>query len=131
MGLAVLELMEIARQQLNHLVLQLSLTANNGKPCFDLAVGMTNFDVKKYELHIESTIKMIEAAKEYGREDMIEANEKNLERYQDIYDTIKSGSVIFGNLERMQRKLERLRKKGVKNGQYRPRRATKASTRGP
>ena len=92
------------------------LTANDGKPCFDLAVGMTSFDVKKYELHIESTAKMIEAAKEYGREDMIKANEKNLERYQDIYDTIKSGSVIFGNLERMQRKLERTRKKGVKNG---------------
>ena len=92
------------------------LTANNGKPCFDLAVGMTSFDVKKYELHIESTTKMIEAAKEYGREDMIEANEKNLERYQDIYNTIKSGNVIFGNLERMQRKLERMRKKGVKNG---------------
>ncbi|WP_050613319.1 tyrosine-type recombinase/integrase [Bacillus testis] len=92
------------------------LTANNGKPCFDLAVGMTSFDVKKYELHIESTAKMIEAAKEYGREDMIEANEKNLERFQDIYNTIKSGSIIFGNLERVQRKLERMRKKGVKNG---------------
>ncbi|UPW84008.1 tyrosine-type recombinase/integrase [Lysinibacillus sp. Ag94] len=92
------------------------LTANNGKPCFDLSVGMTSFDVKKYELHIESTAKMIEAAKEYGREDMIEANEKNLERYQEIYNTIKSGSVIFGNLERMHRKLERMRKKGVKNG---------------
>ncbi|WOA55333.1 tyrosine-type recombinase/integrase [Bacillus mycoides] len=92
------------------------LTANNGKPCFDLAVGMTSFDVKKYELHIESTTKMIEAAKEYDRQDMIEANEKNLERYQEIYNTIKSGSVIFGNLERMQRKLERMRKKGVKNG---------------
>ncbi|WP_002149243.1 tyrosine-type recombinase/integrase [Bacillus cereus] len=92
------------------------LTANNGKPCFDLAIGMNGFDVKKYELHIESTAKMIEAAKEYGREDMIEANEKNMERYQEIYNTIKSGSVIFGNLERMERKLERMRKKGAKNG---------------
>ncbi|MGE7888984.1 tyrosine-type recombinase/integrase [Bacillus cereus] len=92
------------------------LTANNGKPCFDLAVGMTSFDVKKYELHIESTAKMIEAAREYGRKDMIEANEKNMERYQEIYKTIKSGSVIFGNLERMERKLERMRKKGAKNG---------------
>jgi len=65
------------------------LTTNNGKPCFDLAVGMTSFDVKKYGLHIESTTKMIEAAKEYERQDMIEANEKNLERYQEIYNTIK------------------------------------------
>ena len=65
------------------------LTANDGKPCFDLAVGMTSFD-KKYELHIESTTKIIEASKEYGRQDMVEANEKNLERYKNIYETIKT-----------------------------------------
>lgn len=92
------------------------LTANDGKPCFDLAVGMTSFDVKKYELHIESATKMIEASKEYGREDMVKANEKNLERYQNIYETIKGGNVIFGRLDRMKRQLERKKKKGVKHG---------------
>ncbi|WP_404900617.1 tyrosine-type recombinase/integrase [Priestia filamentosa] len=91
------------------------LTANEGKPCFDLAVGMTSFDVKKYELLIETTTKWIEASKEYGREDMVKANERNLERYQNIYDTIKDGNVIFGRFDRMKRQLERKKKKGVKH----------------
>ncbi|MCC3359304.1 tyrosine-type recombinase/integrase [Bacillus sp. REN16] len=91
------------------------LTANDGKPCFDLAVGMTSFDVKKYELLIETTTKWIEASKEYGREDMVKANEKNLERYQNIYETIKGGNVIFGRFDRMKRQLERKKKKGVKH----------------
>ncbi|WP_214808478.1 MULTISPECIES: tyrosine-type recombinase/integrase [unclassified Exiguobacterium] len=92
------------------------LTANDGKPCFDLAVGMSSFDVKKYELLIETTTKWIEASKEYGREDMVKANEKNLERYQNIYETIKDGNVIFGRFDRMKRQLEREKKKGVKHG---------------
>jgi integrase len=92
------------------------LTANDGKPCFDLAVGMTSFDIKKYELHIESTTKLIEASKEYGRQDMVEANEKNLERYKNIYETIKNGNVIFGRFERMKRQLESKKRKGVKRG---------------
>ncbi|HGA0508340.1 TPA: tyrosine-type recombinase/integrase [Bacillus pacificus] len=92
------------------------LTANDGKPCFDLAVGMTNFDIKKYELHIESTTKIIEASKQYGRQDMVEANEKNLERYKNIYDTIKNGNVIFGRFERVKRQLEGKKRKGVKRG---------------
>jgi hypothetical protein len=33
------------------------LTANDGKPCFDLAVGMTSFDIKKSELLIDTTTK--------------------------------------------------------------------------
>ncbi|ETT76658.1 tyrosine-type recombinase/integrase [Bacillus mycoides] len=92
------------------------LTANDGKPCFDLAVGMTSFDIKKYELHIESTTKIIEASKEYGRQDMVEANEKNLERYKNIYETIKNGNVIFGRFERVKRQLEGKKRKGVKRG---------------
>lgn len=92
------------------------LTANDGKPCFDLAVGMTSFDIKKYELHIESTTKIIEASKEYGRQDMVEANEKNLERYKNIYETIKNGNIIFGRFERVKRQLEGKKRKGVKRG---------------
>ncbi len=92
------------------------LTANDGKPCFDLAVGMTSFDIKKYELHIESTTKIIEASKEYGRQDMVEANEKNLERYKNIYKTIKNGNVIFGRFERVNKQLEGKKRKGVKRG---------------
>lgn len=92
------------------------LTANDGKPCFDLSVGMTSFDVKKYELHIESTTKIIEVSKEYGRQDMVEANEKNLKRYKNIYETIKNGNVIFGRFERIKRQLENKKRKGVNRG---------------
>lgn len=92
------------------------LTANDGKPCFDLAVGMTSFDVKKYELLIETTTKWIEASKEYGREDMVKANEKNLDRYQNIYETIKGGNVIFGRFDRMKKQLEHKKREGVKRG---------------
>lgn len=36
----------------------------------------------QYEIHIQSTTKMIEVAQQYGREEILE---KNLERLQDIY----------------------------------------------
>lgn len=83
------------------------LTANDGKPCFDLSVGLSDMDIKKYEIHIESTFKMIEAAKQFGREDMVEANQKNLERFQSVYDTIKTGNVIYGRFDRIRRELDR------------------------
>lgn len=51
-----------------------------------------------------------------GRQGMIEANEKNLERYKNIYETIKNGNVIFGHFERMKRQLEGKKRKGVKRG---------------
>ncbi|WP_218007447.1 hypothetical protein [Bacillus cereus] len=61
-------------------------------------------DAAKYEIHIQSTSKMIEVAQRYGREEILEKNKKNLERLQDIYNTIKKGNIIFGRLERMKRK---------------------------
>lgn len=65
---------------------------------------------EKYELHIKTTIKAIEIAKQRGREDIAEKNEKNLQRYQNIFNTLQEGNIIFGRQERMKRKL------GVKNG---------------
>lgn len=59
---------------------------------------------------IETTTKWIEASKEYGREDMAKANEKNLERYQNIYETIKKGNVILGRIS-FKRRIEKLEKK--------------------
>lgn len=80
------------------------LTCNGGKPCKDLAVGMSEMDSAKYEIHIQSTSKMIEVAKQYGREEIAEKNQKNLERLKDIYKTIKDGNIIFGRIERVKRK---------------------------
>lgn len=80
------------------------LTCNGGNPCKDLAIGLSEMDIAKYEIHIQSTSKMIEVAKQYGREEIAEKNEKNFNRLQDIYQTLKQGNIIFGRLDRIKRK---------------------------
>lgn len=82
---------------------------DNQTPCKDLAVGFSELDKQKYELHIKTTTKAIEIAKQRGREDIAEKNEENLKRYQNILNTIQEGNVIFGRQDRMKRKL------GVRN----------------
>lgn len=72
-------------------------------------MGFSELDKPKYELHIKTTTKAIEIAKQRGREDIAERNQKNLQRYQNILNTLQDGSVIFGRQGRMKRKL------GVKN----------------
>ncbi|MCM3112383.1 hypothetical protein [Lederbergia lenta] len=42
----------------------------------------------------------------------MEANEQNLKRFQEIYNTIKGRNAIFERFERIQRQLERKQKKG-------------------
>lgn len=83
---------------------------DNQTPCKDLAVGFSELDKQKYELHIKTTTKAVEIAKQRGREDIAEKNQKNLQRYQNILNTLQDGNVIFGRQDRMKRKL------GVKNG---------------
>jgi integrase len=83
---------------------------DNQTPCQDLAVGFSELDKQKYELHIKTTTKAIEIAKQRGREDIAEKNEKNLQRYQNILNTLQEGNIIFGRQDRMKRKL------GAKNG---------------
>lgn len=80
------------------------LTCNGGSPCKDLAVGLSDMDVAKYDIHIESAKRMISIAKEYGREEIAIKNEKNLDRLLNIYNTIKSGNIVFGRLDRLKRK---------------------------
>lgn len=46
--------------------------------CKDLAVGFSELDKQKYELHIKTTTKAIEIAKQRGREDIAEKNEKKM-----------------------------------------------------
>ncbi|MEH7670692.1 transposase [Bacillus thuringiensis] len=83
---------------------------DNQTPCKDLAVGFSELDKQKYELHVKTTTKAIGIAKQRGREDIAEKNQKNLQRYQNILNTLQEGNVIFGRQARMKRKL------GVKNG---------------
>lgn len=83
---------------------------DNQTPCKDLAVGFSELDKQKYELHIKTTTKTIEIAKDRGRVDIVEKNQKNLQRYQNILNTLREGNIIFGRQDRMKKKL------GVKNG---------------
>lgn len=83
---------------------------DNQTPCKDLAVGFSKLDQQKYELHVKTATKAIEIAKQRGREDIAEKNEKNLLRYQNILKTLQEGNIIFGRQERMKRKV------GAKNG---------------
>lgn len=75
------------------------LTCNGGSPCKDLAVGLSEMDVAKHEIHIQSTSKMVEVVKHYGREEIAQKNQKNLDRLQNICNTIKQGNIIFGRNE--------------------------------
>ena len=86
------------------------LTCNSSSPCKDLAIGFSELDVEKYEMHIKTTKRAKEVAEHHGREDMAEKHERNLQRYQGILANIREGHVIFGRQDRM------TRKQGVKNG---------------
>lgn len=77
------------------------LTCNSGKPCKDLAIGFSDLDVEKYELHIKSTVKSIELAKNYNRKDMVEKHTNILNKYEEILGNIKDGSIIFGRSNRL------------------------------
>lgn len=80
------------------------LTCNSGSPCKDLAIGFSELDLPKYELLIKTTTKTIETLEKHGRDDIVEKNKNNLERYERILNTIKDGNIIFGRLERIKRK---------------------------
>ncbi len=77
------------------------LTCNSGKPCKDLAIGFSDLDVEKYELHIKSTVKSIELAKNNNRQDMVEKHTNILNKYEEILGNIKDGNIIFGRSNRI------------------------------
>lgn len=80
------------------------LTCNSGSPCKDLAIGFSDLDTQKYELLIKTTVKTIDVLEHRGRNDIVEKNRKNLERYRGILETIKAGNIIFGRVDRIKRK---------------------------
>jgi hypothetical protein len=80
------------------------LTCNGGSPCKDLAIGFSEDDIHKYELHVRTTSKSIEVAKQNGRNDVVEKQTRNLQRYQEILKNIREGNYIFGRQDRVKRK---------------------------
>jgi len=77
------------------------LTCNGGKPCKDLGIGIFEGDIKKYEIHINSAKALIEQAKKYNRNEMTKENEELLKIYEEIYNTIKDGNIIYGRLDKL------------------------------
>ena len=77
------------------------LTCNGGRPCKDLGVGIFEGDIKKYEIHISSTKSLIEQAKAFNREYMANENEELLTLYEGIYNTVISGNIVYGRIERL------------------------------
>ncbi|WJE54974.1 site-specific integrase [Bacillus cereus] len=80
------------------------LTCNSRSPCKDLAIGFSEYDIQKYELHVKTTSKSIEIAKQHGRHDVVEKQERNLKRYHSILNNIREDNIIFGRHERIKRK---------------------------
>ncbi|HBI5793594.1 TPA: tyrosine-type recombinase/integrase [Listeria monocytogenes] len=76
------------------------LSCNNGNPCKDLAIGLSDLDNEKYQLHIKTMTKTIELLKSNGRMDLVEKNEHLLEKYTDIERKITQGSIIYGRSNR-------------------------------
>lgn len=81
------------------------LTCNGGNPCKDLAIGFSELDVEKYVMHVKTTTRAMEVAKQHGRDDMAEKHEHNLERYQDILENLRRGNIIFGRQDRIKKRL--------------------------
>jgi len=92
-----------------HMEVPPCLTCNGGSPCKDLAIGFSELDVEKYEMHVKTTARAMEIAKQHGREDMAGKHQRNLERYQSILENLRRGNIIFGRQDRMKRKLGGLR----------------------
>ncbi len=79
------------------------LTCNMGNPCKDLAVGISEMDISKYENHMKTANMMIETAKKYNRQEIVKENEELLKLYEKIYSTIKEGKIIYGRIDRMKK----------------------------
>ena len=84
------------------------LTCNTGKPCKDICIGAFYGDIEKYEVLISSTSTLIEQAGRYERKEMVQENEELLKLYQNIYETIRNGNLIYGRMERLMDGYEKL-----------------------
>lgn len=76
------------------------LSCNNGNPCKDLAIGLSDLDNEKYQLHIKTMTRTIERLKTNGRMDLVEKNEHLLGKYTDIEHKLTQGSIIYGRSNR-------------------------------
>lgn len=77
------------------------LTCNGGSPCKDLGIGIFEGDINKYEILINSTKSLIESAILYNRADMVKENEELLHLFEEIYNKIAGGNIVYSRLDRL------------------------------
>lgn len=76
------------------------LSCNNGKPCKDLAIGLSEYDKEKYQIHIKSLKRSIDILKQNNRNDVAEKSLRLLNKYIQIEEKISNGSIIYGRQSR-------------------------------
>ena len=77
------------------------LTCNQGNPCKDLCIGTSESDIKKYEILISSAKAMIEMSKQYNRPELEKENEELLKLYENIFEKISTGNIIYSRIDRI------------------------------
>lgn len=77
------------------------LTCNSGSPCKDLGIGIFEGDINKYEILINSTKSLIESAALYNRDDMVKENQELLQLFEEIYNKLLNGNIVYSRLDRL------------------------------
>lgn len=77
------------------------LSCNNGNPCKDLAIGFSECDEEKYQVHIKSIKRNIDILKQNNRDDIVEKSQQLLDKYLEIEEKIKNGGIIYGRKSRI------------------------------
>lgn len=78
------------------------LTCNSGKPCKNLLISAD--DVPKYKIYIDSTKELIKQAELCNRPDWLDENKELLQIYNEIFECIKDGKLLFGNQKHLNAK---------------------------
>lgn len=66
-----------------------------------MCIGASENDIKKYEILIESTQNIINTAKSYKQDEIVESNIELLNLVKKIHSTIVSGNIIYGRLDKV------------------------------
>ena len=83
------------------------LTCNGGKPCKNLCIGIGTADQEKYRILMKSAISLIDIGKRNNNDMMQTENEELLNIYQEIYNTISAGNVIYGRANRLKSDIQK------------------------
>ena len=83
------------------------LTCNGGKPCKNLCIGINTTDSEKYKVLMRSASSMMAIGEKNGNEAMTTENKELFNLYQEIYNTISSGSIIYGRADRLKSEIKK------------------------